>query len=91
MGNKWVRGMTRRFKDSLSMAFAIVTGTATLFTVLGLSLRDIFPFNALPEGIGVVLRAVIVLGAFFILSASISIRKYYKYRNEINIRIGKTM
>ena len=37
--------MTKRIKDSLTLSLAIITGLATVFTVLGFSLKDLLPFN----------------------------------------------
>lgn len=81
--------MTRRFRDSLLLAFGIVTGTATICTVLGFSLKDVLPFAELPMWAGVIIRAVILFTVYCVITIIISICKYRKYQNEIELRIGK--
>lgn len=40
--------MTRRLRDSLAMAFAIIGGIATAFTIFGISLTTVLPLPKTP-------------------------------------------
>jgi len=81
--------MTKRIKDSLTLSFAIISGIATLFTVLGLSLKDLLPFNCVkPAFLAVVIRAFVLLITYILLSWIIWLIIGYKYKDTINLKIG---
>ena len=78
-----------RIRDSLTLSFAIITGFATIFTVLGFSLKDLLPLTCLhPTFIAVIIRAVVLLMIYVFLTWIIWLIKGYKYRNTIKLKIG---
>lgn len=81
--------MTKRIKDSLTLAFAIITGLATIFTVLGFSLKDLLPFNCVnPTFLAVIIRAFILLLTYVFLTWVIWFIKGCMYKDTIKLKIG---
>ena len=81
--------LTKRLKDSLVLSFAIVTGISTIFTVLGFSLKDLFPFECVqPAFLAVVIRAFILLIAYAFLTVIIWFIKGWRYKDTISLKIG---
>ncbi len=81
--------LTKRTKDSLTLSFAIITGLATVFTVLGFSLKDLLPFNSVqPAFLAVIIRAIILILVYVLLTWVIWFIKGCKYKDTINLRIG---
>ena len=82
--------MSKMLKDSLIQAFTIVTGVATVFTILGLSMKDAFPLEATKNiVIAVMVRLFIVLGVFCVLTMVAVLAKKIKYKESIELRIFK--
>ena len=81
--------MTKRLKDSMLTAFAIVTGIATLFTVLGLSLKDMLHHSNEFNLAEISFRIIILFLFYSLLVVIISVVKYYKYKDSIKLEIGK--
>lgn len=81
--------MTKRKKDSLTLSFAIISGLATVFTVLGLSLKDLMPFKCVqPAFLAVIIRAAILLFVYALLAYLIWLIIGYIYRDTIKLKIG---
>jgi len=82
--------MTKRVQDSMKLSVAIISGFATVFTILGFSMKDLLPFNCVhPAFLTVILRTIIVLVACVVLTLLIWIRKGMKYKKRIQLKIGK--
>ncbi len=81
--------VTKRKKDSLMLSFAIITGLATIFTVIGFSLKDLFPLKCVnPAFFAVIIRAIILLFAYVLMALGIWFIKGCIYKNMINLKIG---
>ena len=80
--------MNRQLKDSIVLGFAIVTGFATVCTVLGFSMRDAFPFNTCDTGLAVIARLFILSCIYLLVSFVIWLFKGYKYKNKIELKVG---
>ena len=84
-----IKCLTKRMKDSLTLSFAIITGFATVFTVIGFSLKDLLPFNCVqPAFLAVIIRAIILILIYVLLTWVIWFVKGRKYKNTINLKIG---
>ncbi len=82
--------MSKMFKDSLKQAFVIVTGVATVFTVLGFSMKDAFPLNEVKPDIFVFIVRILILAVTFVITvAFIYIIKHVRYRNSISLCISR--
>lgn len=81
--------MTKRIKDSLTLSLAIITGLATVFTVLGFSLKDLLPFNRVqPAFLAIIIRVFILLFIYAQLTLLIWFIKGYRYKDTIKLKIG---
>ena len=80
--------MNRQLKDSIVLGFDIVTGFATVCTVLGFSMRDAFPFNTCDTGLAVIARLFILSCIYLLVSFVIWLFKGYKYKNKIELKVG---
>lgn len=82
--------MARSLKDSLTLSFAIVTGVATVFTILGYSMKDMLPLESVnPPFLAVIIRALIVFSFYIVTAGIICFQKFLKYRDQINLKVGK--
>lgn len=82
--------MTKRLKDSLTLSFAIVTGAATVFTILGYSMKDMLPLECInPPFLAVTMRAFALLFFYTVTSGFIYFLIFLTYREWINLKIGK--
>lgn len=82
-------GMSKRLRDSLMFSYVIVTGFATFFTVLGISLKDLISFDCLQLAVlNVVIRIVFLLFMYAVMSFFIWFIIGCKYKNSINLKIG---
>ncbi len=82
--------MNRKYSDSLKLSFGIVTGLATIFTILGFSMKDVLPLTCIkPTFLAVVIRALIIFVFYIIMTSAIYLIKYLKYKNQITLRVGK--
>ena len=81
--------MSQRWKDSLLLAFAIVTGIATAFTILGFSMKDLIPLCTKPLYFAVVVRLLIACTVFAMLTLLIWARKGKKYKDSISLNVGE--
>lgn len=81
--------MTKQLKDSLTLAFAIVGGIATVLTILGVSVSTVLP---LPKAhwlcrIGCYLGLVLLIYTFLVFIIWIFIGR--TYQNSITVRVGR--
>ena len=82
--------ITKRWKDSFVLSFTIITGIATVFTVLGFSLKDLLPFACVnPSFLAEFIRAFILLILYILLAWIIWLIKGYKYKDTIRLKIGR--
>lgn len=81
--------MSKRLKDSLTLAFAIVGGIATVLTILGVSVSTILPLSKAHWlcRIGVYLGLVILIYVLGVVVIWTVIGR--KYQNSITLRIGR--
>lgn len=85
MNNCW----TKRTKDSVTLSCTIITGLATIFTVLGFSLKDLLPFTCVyPAFLAVFIRIFILLIVFVLLTLVIWIIIGCRYKDTISLKIG---
>lgn len=80
--------MNKQIKDSLVLGFAIVTGIATVCTVLGFSMKDAFPFNSCDTGVAVLARIFILACIYMMVSFVIWFYKGHKYNNKVELKVG---
>ena len=81
--------MSKRFKDSLKEAIAVITIIATGLTIIGFSLKDLFPFQTLSWYFAIILRTIILTVILILFTVIIFIVKGSKYKNKMTIHIGK--
>ena len=81
--------MTRRWKDSFVLAFAIITGIATVSTIIGVSMKDILSFSGFNCFIAIILRTVILVVVYVAVALLIFVIKGRKYKNKIKLKSGK--
>ncbi len=82
--------MSKMLKDSLIQALAIVTGAATVFTILGFSMKDAFPLEGVKQyALTVIIRLFILIIAFALMTAIVFFVKRNKYKDSIGLRISK--
>lgn len=82
--------MTKKLKDSSTISFSIVTGVATVFTILGYSIKDMFPLECVnPPFLAVIIRVFIVLIFYAVTFGIIYFLKYLKYKDRINLKVRK--
>lgn len=81
--------MTKRLKDSLTLAFAIVGGIATVFTILGVSVSTVLSLSKVHwlYRIGAYLCLVLLIYAFWVLVIWTVIGR--KYKNSITVQVGR--
>lgn len=81
--------MTRRLKDSLTIAFEIIGGIATVLTVLGVSVSTILPLPEVHWFVKIEIYICIVAFAYGSLVLAIWTIIGRKYRDSITFQIGK--
>ncbi|MCI9082634.1 MAG: hypothetical protein HFI70_10100 [Lachnospiraceae bacterium] len=81
--------MTRRLKDSLTIAFEIIGGIATVFTIFGVSVSTVFPLPKVNWVIKIEIYIFIVafIYAFFVFAIWTIIGR--KYKDSITFQIGR--
>ena len=80
--------MRKQTKDSFKLSYTIVTGIATLSTVLGFSMKDAFPLEKMNPLCAVGVRIAILLIAFAIVSLIIWGAKSNDYKGSIELKVG---
>lgn len=78
----------KQLKDSLILGFAVVTGIATICTVLGFSMKDAFSFPNMAAPSAVIIRIIILLFVYFAVTWLIWYVKGKKYNKSIDLKIG---
>lgn len=82
--------MSKMLKDSLIQALAIVTGVATVFTILGFSMKDAVPLEEIkPYALTVIIRLLVLITTFALVCAIIFFVKRRKYKDSICLCISK--
>ncbi len=77
--------------DSLKLAFGILTLVATVFTVLGFSMKEVFPFECVSFWLGVLIRLLILVGIYTLITIAIIIIMVNKYKNKISVNVGANL
>lgn len=80
---------SKRLKDSLGLGFVIITGLATICTVIGFSSKDAIPLSDVHWFPAFWVRAVVLFAVYCLISFVIWLYKGQKYKNSIILRIGK--
>lgn len=80
---------SKRLKDSLGLGFVIITGLATIFTVIGFSSKDALPLSGVHWFPAFLVRAIILVAVYCLISFVIWLYKGHKYKDSITLRIGK--
>lgn len=81
--------MTRQFKDSLTTAFVIIGGIATMFTIFGVSLSTVLPLSKMSWFVKIEIYTGIVAFAYGFLVLVIWTIKGRRYKDSITFQIGK--
>lgn len=79
---------TKRWKDSCILSFEIIGGLATLITIIGTSINNVWPLDGENWFGGILLRIFVVLLLYIGVSVIIWIVKGRKYSTEITIDVG---
>lgn len=81
--------MTRRLKDSLTIAFEIIGGIATAFTIFGVSISTVLPLQDVHWLVRIGIYMCIVAFAYGFLVFAIWIIIGRKYKDSITFQIGR--
>lgn len=83
--------MTRRFKDSLTIAFEIIGGIATALTIFGVSVSTVLPLQDVHWLVRIEIYMCIVAFAYGFLALAIWIIIGRKYKDSITFQIGRNI
>lgn len=81
--------MTRRTKDSLTIAFQIIGGIATAFTILGVSVSTVLPLSGLHWFLKIEIYVGTVAAAYAALVIAIRTIIGRKYKDSITFQVGR--
>lgn len=81
--------MSKRIKDSLILAFAIIGGISTVASILGVSVASVIPLEKTNIFLRIIVYITIVGTAYILLTLIIWFIKGRKYKNSISLQIGK--